>query len=63
MLSIDQMLKIDPDLADLSDAELEELRGSLYESAQLAFEIYWAKKHGSKNPVGLLPSQEQGHTI
>lgn len=63
MLSIEQMLKIDPDLANLSDADLEELRASLYESAQLAFDIYWAKKHDSKNPIGLLPSSEPDPTL
>lgn len=55
MLSIDQMLKIDPSLSNLSDAELEEALRALYGVAQLAFEVYLAKKHGSKNPVGLLP--------
>ena len=54
MLTSKQMLKIDPELAELSEADLSELQQALYDTAQLAFEVYWTKKHGSKNPLGLL---------
>jgi len=57
MLSKEQMLKIDPTLSKLSDEELFELRDSLYTYAQLAFEAWYFKKHGSKCPVGLFPPE------
>lgn len=57
------MLKIDPSLADLSVEELEEVRASLYDSAQLAFDVYWTKKYGSKNPTGSFPSLKEGDTL
>lgn len=63
MLSVEQMLKIDPELADLSEADLIELQSSLYETAQLAFDVYWTRKHGSKNPVGSFPSLGQEGTL
>lgn len=55
MLSVEQMLKIDPGLSDLSEDELCELRTVLYDMANLAFEVKQEKKDGSKNPVGDLP--------
>ena len=57
------MLAIDPTLSDLSESELEDIRLSLYESAQLAFEVYWTRKHGSKNPVRLFPSVDDKNII
>ena len=48
MLSKEQMLKIDPTLKRLSDEELLELRDSLYNFAQMAFEAFYARKSGSK---------------
>lgn len=63
MLNFDQMRKIDPELAHLSDTELAEVRLALYDAAQLAFEVYWGKKHGSKCPVRSFPSSEIGSTI
>lgn len=56
MLSLEKLREIDPSIAHLSDTELEEIRASLYDSAQLAWEVYVAKKYGSKYPVGLFPS-------
>lgn len=52
MLSIKQMIKIDPTLASLSEAELEQLRADMYENVQLAYDVWWTRKGGSKNPVG-----------
>ncbi len=63
VITVEQMKKIDPDLADMSEIELEELRDALYESAQLAFDVYWAKKNGSKNPVGSLPTEGADSTL
>lgn len=53
MLSVEQMLRIDSSLAAIECNEVEELRQVLYETAQLASELYWLKRHGSKYPVGL----------
>ncbi len=38
----------------ISDEEIESIRSALYDSAQLAFEVFWGK-NGSKNPNGSLP--------
>lgn len=57
------LLKIDPSLSDLPEEELEELIATLYETAQLAFDVYWSKKHGSKNPVGSFHIKDGGDTI
>ncbi|MFZ2484937.1 MAG: hypothetical protein WAX80_02230 [Minisyncoccia bacterium] len=52
MITTEQSLKIDPTLANFSREELEEILRSLHDSAQLAFEVYWERKYGSKYPVG-----------
>lgn len=56
MLSVERMRQIDPAFSDLSDSEVEEIRAALYESAQLAFDVYWTRKYGSKYPLGSFPS-------
>jgi len=53
MLSLRQLKKEDPRLAELTEEELTELRDALYETANLAFDIWWYQKFGSKNPIGL----------
>lgn len=58
MISIQTILKIDPSLINISVKDLEILKTDMYEIAQLAFEVYWSKKHGSKYPVGSFPSPE-----
>jgi hypothetical protein len=63
MLTTEQMLRIDPELSSLTEDELEELRDALYETAQLGFDIYWSRKHGSKNPTGLLTSEAKEDTL
>jgi|GEM_PF-2898629 len=63
MISVEEMLKIDPSLSDLSEADLIELRDNLYEVAQLGFEVYYSKKNVSKCPVGLFPSPQSGSSI
>lgn len=54
MLSPEQCRKyLNGDLS--SDEEILALRNALYDSCQLAFEVYWSDQHsGSKNPLGLL---------
>ncbi len=63
MLSIERMLQIDPELSSLPETELVEIREALYESAQLAFDVYWSRKHGSKYPVGLLTPEIDSATL
>jgi hypothetical protein len=57
------MRQIDPHLKHLSDAEVELLRTDLYEMAQLACEVWWHEKNGSKNPVGLLQDPDNTPTV
>ena len=54
MISIEKMRKLDPELAELEDSELEAIRADLYETVGLAFDVWWHEKGGSKNPDGLL---------
>ncbi len=61
MLSVEQIKKIDPSLADMSESELEKLREALYEVGQLAFDVWWHRKCGSKNPVRAFTDPER-HT-
>ncbi len=60
MLTLEKMREIDPGLGHLNDTELEQVRSALYDAAQLAFDVYWGKKHGSKYPVRSFPSSEIG---
>lgn len=52
------MRQIDPHLNDLSDEEVERVRADLYDLAQLAFDVWWERKQGSKNPVGSFASSD-----
>jgi hypothetical protein len=55
MLSIEHCRALLSTEIVLSDTEIEELRGLLYNTASLAFEAYWSDSNsGSKNPLGLL---------
>ena len=54
MLSPKALKKIDPELAHLSDEEIEAIRDSFYAFGQLIFEDWYKEKFGSKNPVGSL---------
>ena len=62
MISLQKIRQLEPRLAERSDSELEELRDGLYDVAQLAFEVWWTEKHGSKNPIGLLPQENEEDT-
>lgn len=54
MINVERMLRIDPKLANFSEEELEEIRMSMHNFAQLAFDINQErKKKGSKNPIGV----------
>lgn len=63
MLTPEQMRKADPTLSDTSDEELEELRTALYETAQLAFDVWWLRREGSKNPETTFPVAEEATTL
>lgn len=55
MITIEQARKIDPRLADVSDAELEAVLNEQEEMGKLALECYL--KYGSNIPDGLLPTE------
>lgn len=66
MIDIKKAIKIDPELAKLSDIELTEVLNSLYGSTQLFFDMWWnksKKKSGSKKPIRLLRSGEPSGTL
>lgn len=64
MISLLKFRKMLGALADqMSDEELEKLKTSLYETAQLAFEVYWVNKDGSKNPLGPLTAEAGRSTL
>jgi hypothetical protein len=63
VLSIEKLKEIDPGLSHLSDADVEEIRDSMYEAAQLAFEVYWSRKYGSKYQVGSFTPSENEATL
>lgn len=63
MLTLLELRKIDPELANLTDDELTALRADLYQTAQLAFDKWWTEKSGSKNPVGSSPEEPEVSTL
>lgn len=54
---------MNPELDELTDEELLELRDALYGFAQLGFEAYVSEKYGSKYPVWLFPINEDRSRI
>lgn len=54
MLTLDQIRKLDPSLADVPDEELLMIRDGLYGVANIALDA-WQEKGGSKIPSGHLP--------
>jgi hypothetical protein len=62
MISIEQARKIDPELATLSEEELIALLRDMYETADLASDI-WCMEKCSKNPVGLFLSDDEKDKI
>ncbi|EKE21268.1 MAG: hypothetical protein ACD_7C00301G0008 [uncultured bacterium] len=59
MLSIEKCRQIDPNLKNLSDKEVFEVRKNLYGMAQLALEDWDNKNNVSKNPEWLLPNKNE----
>lgn len=64
MLSIESLRKIDViNTEHLTDEEFEAIQKSFYDFGQLMFEDWHEQKFGSKNPVGLLTSEQEKHTM
>ncbi len=64
MLSIEKCREYLPKDAKLSDEEIEALRNALYDSVQLAFEVFWYDQNsGSKNPLRLLDGSQTRDTV
>lgn len=43
---------MDPELQDLTDEEIKNIRSSFYELGELIFEDWCRQKFGSKDPLG-----------
>ncbi len=64
MISIEQMIKIDPtNTVHLTDEELEGIRQSFYDFGQLMFDDWHEQKFGSKSPVGSLTNKPEELTM
>lgn len=63
LLSLSQLREIDPSLRLVSDEDLEIVRSSLYEMAQLAFDVWNEGNGGSKYPVGSFTPEAHGSTL
>jgi hypothetical protein len=63
MLSIDQLKKLDPKLAHLSDDEILEIRNSLYDLGGLVFDDWLENGEGSKYPVRFLQRLQESNKI
>ena len=63
MLSVEQLRKIDPDLAHLSDDEVLRVRNTFYELGQIMYEDWEAQRGGSKNPFGVLQDSTENGTL
>lgn len=58
-MSLSQCRKVAPELADLSDAELLEVRDLAYEYAEIIREAWEAQKAGFKSPHESLTLEER----
>lgn len=56
MLSVEKCRQLIPDSENFSDEEITEIRESLYDLAQLAFERWRVIVSDSKNPQRVLPN-------
>lgn len=67
MLSLKELRKIDPDLENVSDAQLRNVRAKLYALGELAFDVWANEKRGpkpvSKNPVGVVTLPDRDITM
>jgi hypothetical protein len=65
MLTLEQCRALLSTETEFPDTLVEELRGSMYATAELAFEIYYSgnDSNGSKNPLGSLKVTNGDTTI
>ena len=63
MIGLDKLRKIEPDIAQLTDSELEEIRQSFYDFGQLIFEDWLEQKFGSKYPIGSFTNEQDKSKI
>jgi hypothetical protein len=63
MLSVEQLKKIDPRLAHLSDDEIIEIRDTFYDLGQLIFDDWLESGAVSKYPVGVLQRLKESNKI
>jgi len=57
MISLEACRELMPN-ETVSDEDLEAIKASMYESVELAWDIFKDKKYGSKNPFGLLQKEK-----
>ncbi len=62
MISVQQARKIDPELKDLTDEEIQAVIKDLYDLGSLALEC-WVATKSSKFPKGLLSNQNNTNKI
>jgi hypothetical protein len=63
MLGAEQLRKIDPELAHLSDDEILEIRNSLYDLGGLIFDDWLENGAVSKYPIGVLQRLQESNKI
>lgn len=63
MLSLEQLLKIDPDLENIPREELEKTRLKLYELGQLIFDDWLENEGGSKYPTRVLQELKKNSKV
>lgn len=63
MLSVEQLRKNDPELADLPDEEVIKIRDSFYELGTLIFDDWLENEGGSKFPAGVLQRLEDNNKL
>lgn len=63
MLTLEQLRKIDPDLAHLPDDEILEIRDSLHDLCQLMFDDWLDNGAGSKYPVRVLQGLKERNRL
>ena len=59
MISLNTIRKIDPEVINLTDDEIEKIRQSFYDFGQLMFDDWYEQKFGSKNPIGSLTNKPE----
>lgn len=63
MINLNTLRKIDPEVNELTDEELENTRKEFYEFGEILFDDWYEQKFGSKFPLGSLTIKYEEHTI